>query len=344
MSEKALQGLTCPRCGGIVTIPEGQAIVACPFCQQRSVVSGERGVRRYQVPQKVDRAAAEKVYRAFLTGNAAIAADVKDKSQLVEAFLVHLPFWAAWGRGAAWAFGEEKVGSGDDAHYEPREKRTVQELNWNGVACDVGEFGVRRISLEGRTLEPFNSDALHRTGMVFEPVGSDLQALEAARKAFENSVQEQVSLSRRSQLFTRIMNARLGVVYYPVWVMRYVYRQRAFQVVVDGFDGKVLYGKAPGNVLYRAGMLVAGMAAGAVIAIDIPAGILSSSSKDTPVVFALALFLIGLGLMYAGYRKFRYGEQYEFHRFKEADASFMDLLGSDNDLSDVIQGIGRLTK
>ena len=61
MSEKeALTGLNCPRCGGIVPIPEGQAIVICPFCQQRSVVRGENGVRRYQVPNRIDRAAAEK--------------------------------------------------------------------------------------------------------------------------------------------------------------------------------------------------------------------------------------------------------------------------------------------
>jgi hypothetical protein len=55
MSEpEALHGLGCPRCGGMVPVPEGQVIVICPFCDLRSVMQGERGVRRYQVPCRVD--------------------------------------------------------------------------------------------------------------------------------------------------------------------------------------------------------------------------------------------------------------------------------------------------
>jgi hypothetical protein len=343
MSEKALQGLGCPRCGGMVPVPEGQAIVVCPYCEQRSVVSGERGVRRYQVPTRVDRAQAQTAYEKFLSSNMAIARDTRRKAQMVEAFLVHLPFWAAWGRGVAWAFGEQKVGSGDHQHYEPREKRAVKELSWNGVACDVGEFGVRRVSLEGRPLEPFNSDDLHRSGMVFEPVGSDYEALEGARRTFEKNVSGEVNLSRTSQLFTRILNPRLGVVYYPVWVMRYLYRQRAFQVVVDGFDGSVLYGKAPGNVLFRAGALVLGMAAGAAIAIDVPAAVLSASSKDTPVWLALGAFVVGVGIMIGGYRRFRYGEQYEYQRYKEKEESVFDLGIGGDEVKEILREVGRFS-
>jgi hypothetical protein len=39
----------------MVPIPEGQAVVRCPFCDQRSLVRGERGLRRYQVPQRIER-------------------------------------------------------------------------------------------------------------------------------------------------------------------------------------------------------------------------------------------------------------------------------------------------
>ena len=56
MSDKeALHGLACPRCGGVLSIPEGQVIVRCPYCDLRSYVRGERGLRRYQVPQRVQK-------------------------------------------------------------------------------------------------------------------------------------------------------------------------------------------------------------------------------------------------------------------------------------------------
>lgn len=342
MSDNTLNGLTCPRCGGTITVPEGQNLVMCPFCEQRSAVSGERGVRRYQVPQRVGYEQAQQVLTTFLSSDMSIAPSARSTAKLSETFLVHLPFWTAWGQGVAWAFGQQRVGSGDDERYEPREKSTAREMSWNGVACDVGEFGVRRISLENRPLEPFNSDALHRSGMVFEPVGSEQAALEAARQSFEALVAKDVKLTRTSQLFTRLLGARLGLVYYPVWVLRYLFKGRSFQVVVDGFSGEVLYGKAPGNVLYRALTLVGGMALGAFLAVDVSTLILSAAEDET-AAFALGSLAIGLGIMYAAFRKFRYGEHHEYHRYKESQALPMLNFGGDEDVvSQLVDKIGKL--
>lgn len=316
-AKDAIKGLSCPRCGGIVPIPEGQAVVGCPYCDQRSTISGERGIRRYQAPLRVSREQAVKSLHSFLAGKIQIARDCASKAQMTEVFLVHLPFWAVWARGVAYAFGQVEVGSGDNKRYEPREKKAVRELTWNLPACEVGEFGVRQVTLEGCQLEPFNADGLHRSGMVFEPVGSAQTALESARASFEESIKSEVKMDRTAQVFTRLVRPRLGLVYYPLWVVRYLYHGRAFQIVVDGYSGQVLYGKAPGSVGYRAGVLVGGMAAGALVGIDFATMVMlfSSDSEDSPFVFALILFAAGMGLMWWGYRTFRHAEQYEYHRF-----------------------------
>lgn len=348
MSEKeALQGLNCPRCGGMVPIPEGQVIVICPFCELRSVVRGEKGVRRYQTPCRIDREQAIAAFRRFLSGNWAIARDATRQAQLEEAMLVHLPFWAAWGRGLGWTFGRKQVGSGNSKHYEPREVRVVEEMSWNGAACDVGEFGVSRISLDGRPLEPFAPDQLHRTGMVFEPIGSAREALETARQTFENQVDTRAHLDDISQSFVRIVRPRLGLLYYPLWVIRYLYHGRSFQMVVDGFNGDILYGKAPGNVLYRAAILVGGMALGSVVAIDLAAFLITSSNdSDSSGTGALASFVGGLVILYSSYRKFRYGEHYEYHRYRregEGIFSGLPLQGALRRVSKVIDTLERST-
>ncbi len=337
MSE-AVHGLSCPRCGGIVPVPEGQVIVACPYCEQRSVVSATTpvsapgvsaggnsvsslGVRRYQAPLKVEREQAVQALKGFLSGKIQVARDAAREAKVNEVFLVHLPFWAVWGRGVAYAFGQVKVGSGDHERWEPREKKVVRELTWNSPACEVGEFGVRQIPLEGCPLQPFNADVLHRSGMVFEPVGAEEAALEAARQDFDGTIRDEIKMGRTAQVFTRLVRARMGLVYYPLWVVRYLYHGRSFQVVVDGVNGQVLYGKAPGSVAYRAAVLVGGMAVGAVTTIDLPALILSSSnsnsshSGDNSFIFALIVFVAGLGILYTAYRTFRYSEHYEYHRF-----------------------------
>lgn len=315
-SPDALQGLSCPRCGGMVPIPEGQAIVACPFCELRSLVSGERGQRRYQVPTRITREQAAGAYEKFLRSSLAIAGSAAREAKISEVTLVHLPFWAAWGRVLGWAFGEKEVGSGDSRRLEPREMRIMEEMSWNGAACDVGEFGVTAISLQGRSLEPFNADALHRSGMVFEPVGAADDAWRSANAEFERRVDQKAGLNRVAQRFMRVLKPRLGVVYYPLWVLRYLYRGRSFQVVVDGFSGEVLYGKAPGNVLYRAAALVGGMAAGAFTAIDIPGFMLANSSgEDNGLGIVAIAFVVGMGIMYWAWHTFRHAEHYEYRRY-----------------------------
>ena len=320
MTEKdALHGLSCANCGGIVPIPEGQAIVECPYCQMRSYVRGERGLRRYQVPLRIEHNQALQATKAFFTKSMAIARDLTQKARLQEDFVVYLPFWVKWSRVLGWVFGQEKVGSGKNQRYVPREVKIAQEMTWNGAACDVGEFGVYEIPFTLQTpTEPFNTDQLHDLGMVFEPVGSQSEAEAKAQQDFEKRLSAMASIDRVSQKFVRQMNARLGLVYYPLWVMRYLYRGRSFQVAIDGLTGQVLYGKAPGNTWYRAAMMVLGMAAGAFLMVDVCSLItyFSFASGDDDalggLVFAFIVAAAGFGLITAGWRRFRYGEVYEF--------------------------------
>jgi hypothetical protein len=311
----------------MVTIPEGQALVRCPYCEQRSFVRGDRGLRRHQVHQNVDRQQAVKALQEFLSGHNAIAGDVAKNAQLNEAFVVYLPFWVVWAKVLGWIFGEEKVGSGDDARYEPREVQVAEEMNWTGAACDVGEFGVETLPLKTQRLEPFDPEELHARGMVFEPIGSRSDAQTSAKAAFHARVQSQADLDRISQTFIRLAHRRFGLVYYPLWVLRYAYRGRAYQVVVDGASGETLYGKAPGSNLYRAAVLVGGMIAGSFLACDLSSGAfalaLEMEGDGFFALMAIGLGLIatGFGLMFTSYRRFRYGEIFEYQRYKKRSMS-----------------------
>lgn len=345
MSEKeSLQGLSCPNCGGVVPIPEGQVIVKCPYCDLRSLVKGERGMLRYQVHLNVERQGALKAMSDFLSRNLAIARDARSKAQVTEAFLAYLPFYIIWARVVGWAFGQKKVGSGDHSRYEPREVEIVEEMSWNGVACDVGEFGVTHVPLTSQPLEAFNAGDLHSQGMVFEPVSSFSDARSSAASYVESQVRKRASLDRISQLFVRYFKQRFGLVYYPLWVLRYLYRGRIFQVVVDAYSGKVLYGKAPGNTLYRAAVLVAGMALGAFLAVDMSALIFSNTKGDNSALFGLVVLVVGLGIIAAAYRAFRYGEQFEY---RSGGSSLPASLPSPSDFmpqfKDLEQWIDRLS-
>jgi hypothetical protein len=327
----------------MVPIPEGQTIVKCPYCEQRSFVRGERGLRRYQVAQRIDREKAFAGLRQFLTGHRAIASDVAKKAKLTETFVAYLPFWAVWAKVLGWVFGEKRVGSGDNKRYEPREVKIAEEMHWNGAACDVGEFGVDSLPLTTQQMEPFNPDELHAQGMVFEPMGSQSDAQTAADNEFQTDVRDQANLDRVAQVFTRLAHRRFGLVYYPLWVLRYIYRGRAFQVVVDGYTGKVLYGKAPGSTLYRALVLIGGMILGAFLSIDLSSAAfaLAFQMEDDGVLALLGiggvLFITGLGIMVASYRKFRYGEIYEYRGHRRKKRRSRGFFKQFSDVTDMLE-------
>lgn len=323
MADKILKGLTCGNCGGMVPIPEGQAIVKCPYCEMRSLVKGDRGVRRYQIPRTIDRAQALGASKKFLQGKIQVARNAASTSKIIEAFIAYLPFWARWARVLGWIFGKEKVGSGDNERYEPRELKIAEDMDWTGVALDAGEFGVESVSLANRPLEPFNPNELHSSGMVFEPVNSSTEAVERAEANIKARVRSMADLDQVSQTFVEFVNKRLGLIYYPLWVVRYLYKGRAFQIVVDAFNGEVLYGKAPGSTFFRSLALVGGMAVGAFLAIDIGAalayaGLLSGDDDGLGLLaVAGAVFMAGIGIMIWGYRSFRYGEHYEYRGYSK---------------------------
>ncbi len=344
-ASEPLTGLNCPRCGGIVPIPEGEVIVKCPYCELNSTVKGEKGVRRYQVPARVNLEQAQAAFQGFLKSSLSIAPSVKREAKISEAFQVFLPFWAGWGRALAWGFGQKRVGSGDNKRWEARESKVIRDMSWNAAACDVGEFGVTQINLEGRPLAAFKPDELHAAGMVFEPSGSAEEALGRAKMEFENRARQETGLDRISQLFVHIVRPRLGMVYYPLWVLRYTYRGRVFQVVVDGYSGEVMYGKAPGSVAFRAATLVGGMAGGAFVAVTVPA-LIARNSNEGSIEAMLILFAVGAVIMFFSYRKYRYGEHYEYQRYKASSDSLMvnlrQITGAQNvGVMDVLRNLER---
>lgn len=302
-------GLTCPNCGGVVPVPEGTRIVTCPFCDMRSLVQGEQGVRRWQVINKVDRNQAHSAVQGFFTGMNK-ARDLKRKSDIRELFLVYLPYWQVKAFVAGWVLGREK--SGDKT--KPVEVEIAQEMVWYDAATDVSEFGVHRVSATGRTLEPYDPERLHGEGMVFEPVESRDDALQESQQYFRQKAQGMKRLKQKFFEKFHFLRQKLSVIYYPLWVARYEYRGRNYQVVVDGVDGQVLYGKAPGNIVYRAAVLVGGMAIGNFILVNgtiIAILVLSESDSSDGWFLVLAPLAIGLGFIAAAYRKFRHGEEIE---------------------------------
>jgi hypothetical protein len=84
------------------------------------------------------------------------------------------------------------------------------------------------------------------------------------------------------------------------------------------------------------------MAVGAFLAIDVPAFIISQSSdSNSPGLFVLFLFIGGLALMFTAYRRFRYGEQYEYRSAGSKPFTLPTIGGSVFPLDTIASGMGQ---
>jgi DNA-directed RNA polymerase subunit RPC12/RpoP len=318
MTEKKplVKGLNCPECGGVLQVIEGETLVECPYCGLRSILQGERGFHHLQIRERVNREIAEHILMEFLNGHIGIAPDVEKKAKIIEARLIYAPFWIVWRRVMAWVLGQDKVESGNSSYYRPKEISIVKDMAWNGAACDISGLGVEHVPLENEDFELYDGDILERQGLIFQPVSTASYARLQANRAFEEQIKKGSKLERIQQVLVRSVREKIGMVHFPLWLIRYQYQSRTYQIVIDGTDGGVLFGNAPGNLIFRAAALVLGITLGVFMTITIP--VLSFTAllmfPEIGGLFPcpIFLFLTGIGLIFFGYRTFRRGEEFEY--------------------------------
>ena len=259
-----VEGLTCPNCGGTLDVASGLRVVFCEYCKTPLLAANEVGIRRFAVEPQIGAGRARAVAQQWLGHGMRKDPKLRRQARLAETFLCFLPFFRVRADCLGVALGTElrtrTVGSGKHRRTETYEvdveRKITKRHDRTYPAVDVSEWGVGRVNLVGDPLVPFDSGVLSRLGMVFEPTGSEQLVFERALAQFKQATDPAAGLERVRFEFLETMRERLSVIYYPVWVVRYHHRNRAYQILVDAEDASLAYGKAPGNDLFRAAVLV----------------------------------------------------------------------------------------
>lgn len=335
-ARRRLTGLTCASCGGTVAVREGHTNVECRYCGTPQAVLGRRGVVRLMVLNTLDRAqAGNAVRRWFASGIRKEPALKRDASE-EEAFLAWFPFVRARLDAIGWVLGvrtrRRKRGNRWETVSTPVEHAIERDVDLTMPAAEMAEFGVHRVDLKGDEVLPLDDELLRSRGMVFRPSRSlDEIADRLGERAVENA--------RRSHRLDRVtfswltsVRRRVGLVYYPLWVVRYGFRGKTYQVLVDAEDGSIAYGKAPGNHLWRAFCLVASCAGAAFVGTSLlqHADVFLRSDDGLKGLGVVGLVLAGL--VYWGYRQFRHGGVVEEGTGLAADRDEPDLTATVRDV------------
>lgn len=317
--EKVIKGITCPACNGELDLKEGIKTFNCKYCGTLLAVKGESGPTKYYVPKAIKKDDAINRTFNWLEKGISKAKGLKSNSTIDDVFLAYIPYWRVRADVVGWVFGQERktrtVNNRTETYYVDVEKKIQQSFDRTFPACDVAELGVKQVNLTGDELFPVEVESLQQEGMMFNIVSSEKEIYDYAKDNFASSARYSANVDKVSFEHYDLVRDDLNVVYYPLWVVRYVFQNRTYQVIVDGQDGTICYGKAPGNNLFRAVMGILGVGAGMFLATLFGAFAIAGSSSNNSIKGALGAYVIalvlGIVVIKWGYKKFRYGGEIE---------------------------------
>jgi len=308
-------GLNCPTCGGAISVPEGENVVSCQYCGSALFIEGDQGVTTIAFKNKVLKdGVAASTQRWWTHGWK--ARDLKTAGKIVESYPIYLPFWKASTRVAGWICGYEERRRTDQkgnvtVERIPKEVMVLQDYVFSEIACDPGDLGIRTM----RNLAGETSFADFEMIPTFEATTSKDNAVDHAKNDATAKARSGARVPHVTFEKLHVFPRALTMIYYPVWVVRYNYRDRMYMDTVDGVTGQVLSGRAPGDPLFQS-MAITGAAVGGGL---VASGsiIASGSAYVNDGRLAAVGVVIGAVIMFLGYRFFRHGSERVEGEFKE---------------------------
>jgi hypothetical protein len=329
---KVLVGLSCSSCGGTIDVQEGITNVVCRYCGTPVAVVGERGVVNLMVLDELERAEASQSIRAWFKRGFRKAPSLAREAQHEESFLAWFPFLRARLDvvGCVLGYDEKRKKRGDRwvKVKVPMERHVEQSVDHTLACADMAEFGVHRIQLAGDEIHPLDMERLRARGMVFQPQQAPA---EVAEKLTERALSDAKQVNRLDHVnfsWFASVRRRVSTVYYPLWVVRYSFRGRTYQALIDAEDGTLAYGKAPGNHLYRAISMVGTCFVACFVGTTVLQHLGSLLRSDGGFVGLGMLGLVLAGMIAWGYRQFRHGGVVEEGTGLEAGAEQESLSAS----------------
>jgi LSD1 subclass zinc finger protein len=275
--------LTCPSCGSLLQLPDGETGGRCASCG--SSVRLPEGIRRFALPAVIDGTEALRQVRHELE-SPNVRRGIANTAKVQPPQLYYVPYWHVSAQVSGFAFGVEPQWREDEVptlvSQDSSEdwgvmttKRTVRtRIGWRAAKKEIRFLGTVNISgadLETLGLPSFSDRAqMSVTGMEIQHTGlpEGVEALDRDLVKEGVLVDPSVSLSsayaQAEKVFLRLVEGssrglderwsyavtvgrRASMIYYPIWVVSFEYGGRLYSVVVDGRNGTVLSGRFPGR-------------------------------------------------------------------------------------------------
>jgi len=239
------EGIRCSHCGAPVDFTPGEIIATCKYCGFTTVVeTGQAFTFEHSLLlNKYDEAQIETPIRDWMRSGFLKPSDLAKKSKITEKSLVYLPFWVV-------SIEAKSVYKGIFERITPsivKDGTIEKEYNWLVLAREATEFPTREydVPLDGKM--PYDFRRIEGFAKVLNSEIDRDEAVALAKQRIE--AHHRFLLQQDVDKIVEVrsdFNVKQAVyLHAPVWFIKYEYRSKSYQLLVDGATGTVVKGEIP---------------------------------------------------------------------------------------------------
>ena len=239
------QNIQCSHCGAPVEFKPGEIVASCRYCGFTTVIQTGKAfnfehsiIYNSYSPEQMEQLARNWMRSGFMK-----PPDLAKKAKVTEKNLTYLPFWVVSVEATTKYKGIfERI-----APPIVKEGEIKKEYNWLVLARQASDFPTRAYDVPLAGKVPYDFRKIEGFAKVLNSEMEREQALEAARQQIDvhHRFLLQQDIDRVVEAQTSVDLKQMVYLHAPVWFIRYEYKDKSYQLIVDGAKGMVLKGDIP---------------------------------------------------------------------------------------------------
>jgi len=241
------QEIRCSHCGAPVEFKPGEIIATCKYCGFTTVIeTGEAfNFEHSLLLNKYNLTQVDELIRDWMRSGFMKPSDLAKKSKILEKNLVYLPFWVV-------SVEAKTSYKGIFERIAPpivKEGKIQKEYNWLVLAREAAGFPTREydVPLEGKI--PYDFRKIEGFAKVLNSEIDRDEALELTKQQIEahHRYLLQQDVDKIVEIYTKINVKQAVYLHAPVWFVKYEYKGKTYQLIMDGATGMALKGDIPSS-------------------------------------------------------------------------------------------------
>ncbi|HLN46616.1 MAG TPA: zinc ribbon domain-containing protein [Candidatus Sulfotelmatobacter sp.] len=239
------QTIRCSNCGAPVEFRPGELVATCKYCGFTTVIeTGQPFVFEHSlILNHFDQTQIDKPIRDWMESGFLKPGDLARKAKITEKELIYLPFWVV-------SIIAKTTYKGIFERVAPpvvKDGTLEKEYNWLVLAREASDFPTREydVPLEGKI--PYDFRKIEGFAKILNSEIEREEALELAKQQIDASHRFllQQDVDKIIDMKSEFTLEQMVYLHAPIWFIKYEYKGKIYQIIVDGTEGMALKGDIP---------------------------------------------------------------------------------------------------